>query len=1233
MLDQAHEPDDSSTAGAEYPILPADTLFVGHLASPGDVDVVEIPVPAQPGSEIRLTLSQMRGDYDLAVSGATVDAIASSGFQHNGFQHNGFQHNGFQHNGFQHNPTIPAESGQWEANAATTSSPQPLHDIPLDTPVLRENGLRALSIERGDGTTETIRFVSREGESGSYFVQVSGFNGASGPEPFVLRYHVVHPEQVDLGECQTAPFTGDPADAGVLPAPASIDPATDTLYLVAAERMTARFGAAGLQAVLDQIEELDIADDSTTGLVVPVGADPQVAAAYAAWDADRCSPAAANQVAFEVRDVVMDYREQVDIDHIVVIGDDDQIPFTRLRDDAAIGNERTFVASIVDELGIADVDGDPSNGLQPANGTPLTSALLQGLFLADTPVASSEAAEWLDTAYWLPDAAIGRLVGEPATMVAAMSHYVESSGELEPGVLEPTGSAVTGYDHLADGAEAVADALDDNLTPSARRLISEDHTRTDIDSTLDFDPDGGPVVASLNGHSDHENFLPALGNSTGDSGDLFRTSDLGLPLGSLLLSMGCHFGYDLPTVDGSIEDWADAVAAGRGLLLADTGYNYGDTETVGAGELYMQVFAEHLDGELTVGQAASATVTELFARDKGQSSEVFKSIQGVVTYGLPMYRIHDSGAPPAPESFSSTASAAPATASSTASADLDVDLTILSAGQTCPLGETCLRREQSRRGDGEFYTAEGPLAFGTVTAKGEPIGPRLSIDVTHLVPEGHRAHGAQVRARTTGADLTGFDPVFAAPALRDHAGSTEPQAGDTVYPLRSVEIDTDITTGKTYLTVLPWAFRATGQDADGDVVGNLRLDSGLTVRVLTTDSDDFGGPNIVTWSARRQGSGVSFDLTARPGSGGPVVGASALYRDQFGTWHRSDLTSADGGATWAGVGPLPGIDEAPIEVAMSIRDASLNVSDSANKGDLVPIVNPSELPHQLQSDDVGENGWFRGPVVVELPEGGSYQRRSGPGEAWQDFDGSSFPVEDDGIHRFDVRTVDGAQVTTGIVVAIDTGAPVAEITNPVDGRTYAHDEPIVAGYSCADDGPSGLASCTGDVPDGDAVDPGPGTHTFSVTTTDSAGNSSTSSVTFEVQAAPLDFVGFFWPVKNTQWNHVEVDDDDYEDGWGQFIPFIWRIYQDGTWQSDPSLVVRTEWQRVTCTANQSQAVATGAPVHAQSWDGGGVWTWLRWRLQGYNAKVPQSYYSSCQRFDLTLVDGSVHSAYFKFVED
>ena len=83
-------------------------------------------------------------------------------------------------------------------------------------------------------------------------------------------------------------------------------------------------------------------------------------------------------------------------------------------------------------------------------------------------------------------------------------------------------------------------------------------------------------------------------------------------------------------------------------------------------------------------------------------------------------------------------------------------------------------------------------------------------------------------------------------------------------------------------------------------------------------------------------------------------------------------------------------------------------------------------------------------------------------------------------------------------VVLDRGGPGIGITTPADGATYQVGTSKIANYSCAD-GVSGLASCTGTVPDGAAIDTStPGPKSFTVTATDNAGNSSSETVTYTV---------------------------------------------------------------------------------------------------------------------------------------
>lgn len=95
----------------------------------------------------------------------------------------------------------------------------------------------------------------------------------------------------------------------------------------------------------------------------------------------------------------------------------------------------------------------------------------------------------------------------------------------------------------------------------------------------------------------------------------------------------------------------------------------------------------------------------------------------------------------------------------------------------------------------------------------------------------------------------------------------------------------------------------------------------------------------------------------------------------------------------------------------------------------------------------------------------------------------------------------------------DDTAPSITITSPVEAATYLLGQSVTASYSCEDEaGGSGLASCTGSVATGAAVDTASvGPKTFTVNAEDNAGNQSTRQVSYQVV---YSFAGFFQPVYN-----------------------------------------------------------------------------------------------------------------------
>jgi streptogramin lyase len=86
-------------------------------------------------------------------------------------------------------------------------------------------------------------------------------------------------------------------------------------------------------------------------------------------------------------------------------------------------------------------------------------------------------------------------------------------------------------------------------------------------------------------------------------------------------------------------------------------------------------------------------------------------------------------------------------------------------------------------------------------------------------------------------------------------------------------------------------------------------------------------------------------------------------------------------------------------------------------------------------------------------------------------------------------------------INIDKTSPTVSIISPPNGASYVSGSAVTASYSCAD-GLSGVASCTGSVVSGTAIDTtGSGAKTFTVNATDLAGNAASMSNGYTVTPA------------------------------------------------------------------------------------------------------------------------------------
>ena len=124
-------------------------------------------------------------------------------------------------------------------------------------------------------------------------------------------------------------------------------------------------------------------------------------------------------------------------------------------------------------------------------------------------------------------------------------------------------------------------------------------------------------------------------------------------------------------------------------------------------------------------------------------------------------------------------------------------------------------------------------------------------------------------------------------------------------------------------------------------------------------------------------------------------------------------------------------------------------------------------------------------------------------------DGASLDTSTLGEKSVTVVARDGAgneTTATHTITVVDEAAPQVTLDSPSDGAVYTQGEEVLADYSCADEpNGSGLATCSGTVADGEAVDTDAlGEHTFTVEASDNAGNTTSRSATYTVvdRAAP-----------------------------------------------------------------------------------------------------------------------------------
>ena len=201
---------------------------------------------------------------------------------------------------------------------------------------------------------------------------------------------------------------------------------------------------------------------------------------------------------------------------------------------------------------------------------------------------------------------------------------------------------------------------------------------------------------------------------------------------------------------------------------------------------------------------------------------------------------------------------------------------------------------------------------------------------------------------------------------------------------------------------------------------------------------------------------------------------------------------------------------------------------------------------------------------------------------------------------------------------VDRMAPSIAFTNPTDGAVYTLGQKVLATYSCADEANgSGVASCEGTLPVGARLDTTRvGAKTFTVRTSDNAGNADSRAVSYSVV---YDFDGFLWPLVNLP----------RVNRWKAGLPVPVRFSLGSYRGSAPVAPGYPKVAPVSCGAG---AQAAGAEKARGSWTKRSVRASKRGgRTYMFLWKTEKNWAGGCRQLVLKLDDGTLHRVDVQFV--
>jgi hypothetical protein len=381
----------------------------------------------------------------------------------------------------------------------------------------------------------------------------------------------------------------------------------------------------------------------------------------------------------------------------------------------------------------------------------------------------------------------------------------------------------------------------------------------------------------------------------------------------------------------------------------------------------------------------------------------------------------------------------------------------------------------------------------------------------------------------------------------------------------------------------------------------------------TVVSTEGANQQIVGTATDRAGHTASASMVLNIDKTAPQITAAANVAPNINGWNSGDVV-----VSFAASDALSGLVSSPADVNVSTEGAAQSIARSAE-----------DLAGNTASASLLLNIDKTAPLIAfssRTPANGAGWNNSDVTVAWTCNDAVSGTVADqvsqslaaEGAGQNAVGTcADRAGHTasdTQSGINIDKTSPANQIATPAHGAAYELNASVTTAYSCVDT-LSGVSSCAGPVPSGAALDTATvGAKTFTVSSTDAAGNPGVTSHAYAVQYA---FSGFSNPIAALPGvNKANA---------GRTVPVKYSLRDANgvviadltSFESLVSAPATCETNVPTADAEESDA-AGSTTIEFES--GEFIYRW----------KTQPAWTGTCRVLRLTLTDGTQHTVAFQF---